>query len=120
MHSLPLVRISGQLVVLVGLAHHQDVVASSEGVGVDLDRVEVGVGVGALGLVAGAPVVVPDGKIFHRLRFGVQRLGLVPDTLPGSIYPDVAGLDPGEYLVRNLQQCFNPALTSPSAPAGDT
>ena len=100
---LPLVSVSGQLVVLVGLAQHEDVVASSEGVGVDLDRVEVGVGVGALGLVAGAPVIVPDWKIFHTLRFGVQGLGLVPDTLPSPVNPDVAGLNPEKYVVRNLE-----------------
>ena len=62
---------------------------------------EVGVGVGALGLVAGAPVIVPDGKILHTVRLGVQGLGLVPDTLPSPINPDVASLDPG-YLMRNL------------------
>merc|ERR1719412_1935741 len=92
--SLPLVCLCGLLVVLVGLAHHQDVVAPPEGVGVDLDRVQVGVGVGALGLVAGAPVVVPDWKFFYTLRFGVQGLGLVPDTLPCPVNPDVACLDP--------------------------
>ena len=110
------VRLRRLLVVLVGLAHHQDVVAAPEGVGVDLDGVKVGVGVGPLRLVAGAPVIVPDWKIFHSLRFGVQSLGLVPDALPSSVNPDVAGLDPGKYLVRNLQQGLYPALTSPSAP----
>ena len=98
---LPPVGLCGELVVLVCLAQHQDVVASSEGVRVDLDRVEVGVGVGALCLVAGAPVIVPDGKILRTVRFGVQGLGLVPDTLPSPINPDVASLDPG-YLMRNL------------------
>ena len=98
---LPSVGLCGQLVVLVGLAQNQDVVAASEGVGVDLDGVEVGVGVGPLRLVAGAPVIVPDWKIFHTLRFGFQGLGLVPDTLPRAINPNVAGLNSGKYLVRS-------------------
>merc|ERR1719242_2210275 len=46
--GLPLVGVSWQLVVLVRLAQHQDVVAPPEGVRVDLDGVQVGVGVGAL------------------------------------------------------------------------
>ena len=110
----PLVGLRWLLVVLVGLAQHQDVFTASEGVRVDLDRVEVGVGVGALRLVAGAPVIVPDGKIFHTLRSGVQGLGLVPDTLPSPVNPDVAGLYPGEYLVRNLTQArlHPPSLTN--------
>ena len=98
---LPSVCLCRQFVVLVGLAQNQDVVAASEGVGVDLDGVEVGVGVGPLRLVAGAPVIVPDWKIFHTLRFGFQGLGLVPDTLPRAINPDVAGLNSGKYLVRS-------------------
>ena len=64
---------------------------------------EVGVGVGALRLVAGAPVIVPDWKIFNAARFGVQGLGLVPDTLTSPINPDITGLNPGKYLVRNLE-----------------
>ena len=34
--GLPLVCLGGLLVVLVSLAHHQDVVTTAEGVGVDL------------------------------------------------------------------------------------
>ena len=77
---------------------------------------KVGVGVGPLRLVARAPVIVPDWKIFHSFRLGLEGLGLVPDPLPTPVNPDIAGLNPGEYLVRNLQQGFSPALTSPSAP----
>ena len=35
---LPLVGLGGLLVVLVGLAHHQDVVTTTEWVGVDLNK----------------------------------------------------------------------------------
>ena len=90
------------LVVLVGLAQHQDVVAPPEGVRVDLDWVQVGVRVGALSLVGRAPVIVPDGQLINTIRFRVQGLGLVPDALPSPVNPDVAGLDPtGTYLLRN-------------------
>ena len=63
MTIVPVVGVSGLLVVLVSLTHHQDVVPASEGVRVDLDRVEVGVGVGSLRLVGGAAVIVPDGPM---------------------------------------------------------
>merc|ERR1711936_1448466 len=49
---LPLVRLRLLLVVLVRLAHHHDVLASPEWVGVELDWVKVGVRVGPLSLVA--------------------------------------------------------------------
>ena len=46
--SRPVVGVGGLLVVFVGLAHHEDVVSTSEGVGVHLHRVQVGVRVAAL------------------------------------------------------------------------
>ena len=115
--QLAVVGGGGSLVVLVGLAHHHDVVSTSEGIRVDLAGVEVGVGVAALRLVGGAPVIVPDGQVLHAPRLLVQGLGLVPgmslllrttglqicecisylivpDSLTSSIYPDVAGLHP--------------------------
>ena len=46
--SRPVVGVGGLLVVFVCLAHHEDVVSTSEGVGVHLDRVQVGVRVAAL------------------------------------------------------------------------
>merc|ERR1719219_978185 len=110
--SLPLVGVSGKLVVLVGLAQDQDVVASSEGVRVDLHRVKVSVGVGALGLVCGAPVIVPDWKILDTFRFGVQGLGLVPDPLASPVNPDVASLDSSillqlEVLAQHSLVCLS-------------
>ena len=93
---LPLVGVSWQLVVLVGLAEDQDVVAPPEGIRVDLDGVEVSVGVGALGLVGGATVIVPDWQLLNTLGLGVKSLGLVPDPLSSAVNPDVAGLNPGE------------------------
>merc|ERR550517_2422075 len=92
--GLPLVGVSWQLVVLVRLAQHQDVVAPPEGVRVDLDWVQVGVRVGALSLVGRAPVIVPDGQIVNTIRSRVQGLGLVPDALASTVNPDVTSLDP--------------------------
>ena len=112
---LPLVGVRGELVVLVGLAEDQDIVASSEGVRVDLHRVKVSVGVGALGLVGGAPVIVPDWKLINIFRFGVEGLGLVPDPLASPVNPDVASLDSAQW---QLETCHQGDLTFPSAPAG--
>lgn len=58
--GLSLVGLRGGAVELVGVAHHQDVVAATEGVLVDGHRIEVGVRVGALGLVARAAIVIPN------------------------------------------------------------
>ena len=81
-------------VVLESLAHHQDVVAASEWIRIDLDRVKVSVRVAALCLVGGAAVIVPDGQVRHTLGLGVQSLGLGSQTLSSSVNPDVASLDP--------------------------
>merc|ERR1719500_774692 len=51
------------LVVLVGFAHHHDIVAAPEWIPVHLDRVEISVGIAALGLIAGATIIVPDWEI---------------------------------------------------------
>merc|ERR1719500_1428526 len=51
------------LVVLVGFAHHHDIVATPEWVPVHLNRVQIGVGIAALGLIAGAAVIVPDWEV---------------------------------------------------------
>merc|ERR1719285_888755 len=48
---LPLVRLSLLLVILVRLTHHHDVLATSEGVWVEFDRVKVGIRVGSFSLV---------------------------------------------------------------------
>lgn len=61
--GLALVGVRGGAVELVGVAHHQDVVAATEGVLVDGHRVQVGVRVGALGLIAGAAIVVPNRQL---------------------------------------------------------
>jgi len=61
--GLALVGVRGGAVELVGVAHHQDVVAAAEGVLVDGHRVQVGVRVGPLGLVARASIVVPNGQL---------------------------------------------------------
>ena len=92
--DVPVVGVSGLFVVLEGLAHHQDVVAASEWIRIDLDRVEVSVRVAALCLVGGAAIIVPDGQVRHTLRLGVQSLGLGSQTLSSSINPDVASLNP--------------------------
>ena len=54
---------------------------------------QVGVGVGALGLVGGAAVVVPDGQVLHAVRLLVQGLGLATDSLTCPINPDVVSLN---------------------------
>ena len=91
--QLTVVGAGGSLVVLVGLAHHHDVLSTSDGIRVDLAGVKVGVGVTALRLVGGAPVIVPDGKIGHRFWGLVQGLSLGPQPLPGTIHPDVESLN---------------------------
>ena len=72
----PVVGVSGLFVVLECLTHHQDVVAASEWIRIDLDRVEASVRVAALCLVGGAAVIVPDGQVRHTLGLGVQSLCL--------------------------------------------
>ena len=105
---LPVVCVCGLLVVLVCLAHHEDVVTPSEGVGVDLDGVQVGVGVGALGLVGGAAVIVPDGEVLHTVWLLLQTLGLATDALPSSVNPDVVSLNSEQKLffpTKNRKCC---------------
>ena len=65
---LPVVGVGGLLVVLVGLAHDDLVVAEAEGVAVHGHRVEVDVRVGALGLAGRGAIVVPDGKLCKQER----------------------------------------------------
>lgn len=59
--GLALVGVRRGAIELVGVAHHQDVVAAPERVLVDGHRIQVGVRVGSLGLVARASIVVPNG-----------------------------------------------------------
>ena len=47
-----------------------------------------------LGLVGGAAVIVPDGKLLHVRGFLVQGLGLAPKSLASPVNPDVEGLHP--------------------------
>ena len=106
LHHLPaqlaVVGPRGSLVVLVGLAHHHDVLSTSDGIRVDLAGVEVSVGVTALRLVGGAPVIVPDGKVGHRFWGLVQGLSLGPQPLPGTIHPDIESLNSDKTLSVEL------------------
>ena len=61
-----MVGVGGLLVVLVGLAHDDLVVAEAEGVAVHGHRVQVDVRVGALGLAGRGAIVVPDGKLWKQ------------------------------------------------------
>ncbi len=61
---LPVVGLGRLLVVLVGLAHDELVVAAAERVPVHGHRVEVHVGVLALGLAGGGTVKVPGGELW--------------------------------------------------------
>ena len=90
---LPLVGGGGLVLVVVGLAHHQDVVTLGEGAGVHLDGLQVGVRVLSVGLVAGAAIIVPHREILHLGWFGVQTLDLGSETFSCSIDPDVGGAD---------------------------
>ena len=64
--ALAVVGLGRLLVVLVRLAEDQLVVAETERVAVDGDRVEVHVGVGPLGLAGGAAIEVPDGEFLNK------------------------------------------------------
>ena len=98
LYVVPVVCVCGLLVVLVCLAHHEDVVTPSEGVGVDLDGVQVGVGVGALSLVGRAAIIVPDGEVLHTVRLLLKTLGLTTDALPSPVDPDVVSLNSEQKL----------------------
>ena len=93
---LAVVGVRWLLVVLVGLAHYEYVVASSEWVGVQLDRVEVGVRVGTFRLVCGASIIIPDGKFRHRFRPFLQSFSFGPQTFSSTINPDIESLHPGK------------------------
>merc|ERR1712165_512098 len=95
---LPLVGLSLLLVVLVGLAHHHDVLATPEGVRVEFDWVEVGIGVGSFSLVTRRSIVVPDWEVSDRVGVLLQGLGLRPQTLSSPINPDVQCLNPGALV----------------------
>ena len=90
----PVVGLCGGVVVLVSLAHHHHVVTAAEGVGVHLDGVEVGVGVAALRLVGRAPVIIPDRKFINTFRRRVKSFSFRPQTLAGTVNPNVQRLNP--------------------------
>ena len=64
----PLVCLRGALVVLEGLAEHELIFATTEGVGVHGHGGEVSVGVLAHGLASRGAVIVPNGKLWKRGR----------------------------------------------------
>merc|ERR1719402_2155277 len=92
---LALVGLHGSLVMCVGLAQHQHVVPTSEGVRVDLDRVEISVGVFTYCLSAGTAVVIPHRHVLNLRGFAIQGLGFRPQSLPSSINPDIGSLNAG-------------------------
>lgn len=57
-----MVGLRGQLVVLVGLAHDQFVVATPEGVPVDGHWVQIHIRVAAFGLASRAAIEIPNGQ----------------------------------------------------------
>lgn len=58
----------------VGFAHDKDVVAATEGVGVECHWAKVDIGVVARSLVGGGAVEVPFGKIFDGFDLFAQSL----------------------------------------------
>ena len=107
---LPLVGGGGLVLVVVGVAHHQDVVTLGEGAGLHLDGLQVGVRVLSVGLVAGAAIIVPHREILHLGWFGVQTLDLGSETFSCSINPDIGGADSltlgkTEILLQDILIC---------------
>ena len=78
---------------------------------------QVGVGVGALSLVGGAAVIVPDGKVLHTVRLLLQTLGLTTDALPSPIDPDVVSLNSEQKLIspRRIESVVFTFLSDPTS-----
>ena len=80
---------------------------ATEGIWVNLDRLKVGIRVGALRLVGGAAVVVPDGQLLHVLGLLVESLGLAPESLASPVNPDVESLHPAQNSVSITNHYFD-------------
>ena len=75
---------------------------ATEGIWVNLDRLKVGIRVGALRLVGGAAVVVPDRQFGRVLGLCFKCFSFGPETFAGSVNPDVKGLHPADISVFSI------------------
>jgi len=94
------VGVRGLLVVLVGLAQHDLVLAQTEGVPIQSAGVQVNVAVAALCLAGRGTVEVPDWQFCVTLGVEVHGPGLGAEVFAAAVYPDVHDL---ALLVRDGQ-----------------
>lgn len=72
------VELVGGPIVIPGLAHYQDIVATTEGIGVDGNGPEVNIRVVARRLAGGRPVEIPFGELLVALDRTIERLAESP------------------------------------------